>query len=98
MQQITWRAEDDLVERVRSAASASGRSINEFVTRILDATTDPDLAGTEDQRVRERLARAGLLAIPRGSVTRPDPDAVAAAGRRAAVGTPVSEILLADRG
>lgn len=54
--QITWRADDELVERVRAAAGTSGRSVDEFVTRVLDATTDPDLAGTEAQRVRERLA------------------------------------------
>ncbi len=98
MQQITWRADDELVERVRAAAGTSGRSINEFVTRVLDATTDPDLAGTEAQRVRERLARAGLLTVPHGSAERPDAAALAAAGRRAAAGRPVSEILLANRG
>lgn len=59
---------------------------------------DDGLVDTEDQHVRERLARAGLPVVPRGSAARPDPDAVAAAGRRAAVGTPVSEILLTDRG
>lgn len=98
MQQITWRATDELVERVRTAAGTSGRSINEFVTRVMDATTDPELAGTDAQRVRERLARAGLLSTPQGQVARPDPDAVSAAGRRAAVGRPVSELLLSDRG
>ena len=98
MQQITWRADDDLVERVRSTARANRRSINAFVTRVLDAATDPSLAGTEAQRVRERLAAAGLLVTPQGSRERPDADAVAAAGHRAAVGTPVSQVLLADRG
>ena len=68
--------------------------MNEYVTIVLEAATDPSLAGTEVERTRERLARAGLLAVnPRRSGTRPDPAAVEAAGRRAARGQPLSEIV-----
>ena len=57
--------------------------MNEYVTIVLEAATDPSLAGTEVERTRERLARAGLLATnPRRPGVGPDPVAVEAAGRR----------------
>ncbi len=67
---MTWRAPDELVARVRRAANQRGSSINEFVTRVLDAATDPELTDDESLRVRERLAAAGLLA----PVGPPQPD------------------------
>ena len=44
MAQLTIRASDDLIERVRTSAADAGRSMNDYVTSILDAVTDPDLA------------------------------------------------------
>lgn len=80
------------------AAAAVGRSMNVYVVAVLDAATNPDLAGEEADRVRARLERAGLLVtLPRRRGRRPDRDAVAAAGRRAAQGTPLSEIVTHDR-
>ena len=98
MQQMTWRADDELLDRVRRAAAATGRSLNEYVSRVMDAVTDPDLAGGEAQVLRERLARAGLLALPGRPRTRPDAAAVAAARARGAGGTPAADLLVADRG
>lgn len=98
MAQMTWRADDSLMDQVRSAARREGQSLNEFVTRVLSTATDPDLAGTENERIRERLARAGLLAEVGPPVTRPDHARVAAARRAAAVGTPLSDIVSRDRG
>jgi len=98
MTQLTVRANDDLIARVRAAATSSGRSINEYVVTVLDAATNPDLAGEEAERVRARLERAGLLVhLPRRRGRRPGRDEVAAAGQRAARGTPVSEIVSRDR-
>ena len=72
--------------------------MNEYVTIVLEAATDPSLAGTEVERTRERLARAGLLATnPRRPGVGPDPVAVKAAGRRAARGTPLSDIVSGNR-
>lgn len=65
MAQMSWRSSDELAERVRRAARASGRSMNDYVTAVLDAATDPDLAGDEATAPRERLARAGFL-VPAG--------------------------------
>ena len=94
MAQITIRANDDLVQRVKRSASDLGRSMNDYVTSVLDAATDPDLAGTSAERLRERLRSAGLLATPsRMTGRRPSASAVAAAGTRAAAGRPVSEFV-----
>jgi hypothetical protein len=97
MSQVSWRAPDELVDRVRTAARQRGSSLNEFMTSVLDAATNPDLAGDEAARVRERLAAAGLLAQPTPRAGRPDAAAVAAARVRAGRGRPLSEIVSAGR-
>jgi predicted transcriptional regulator len=97
MAQVTWRAPDELVSRVRAAAEAQNRSVNAYLTRLAEAATDPDLAGDDATRTRERLARAGLL-VPAGPPRpRPDPDAVAAARATAGRGTPLSELVVDNR-
>jgi hypothetical protein len=99
MAQVTWRASTDLVDRVRDEAARQGRSLNDYLTRLAEAATDPDLADSDQQRLRERLAQAGLLAPPPGQRRRrPDPAAVARARRRAGRGTPVSDLVSEDRG
>ncbi len=98
MPQVTWRTDDDLLARVRHAAAQAGWSVNTWISRVLDAATDPDLADDELDRIRERLARAGLLAEPlAGTSTRPDPERVAAARARAGRGTPLSELVIDGR-
>jgi hypothetical protein len=100
MAQVSWRAADDLVEQVRSAARTEGRSLNDYVTHVLRAAVDPSYAGDEVTQVRERLARAGLLANPtgRGTRTRPDPARLAAARAAAGRGTPLGELIGEGRG
>jgi hypothetical protein len=95
---MTWRAPDELAERVRLTAARQGKSINEYITRVLDAATDPDLAGSEAQQIRERLARAQILVSSGPRHPRPDPEAVARARRAAAEGTPLSELIDRERG
>jgi hypothetical protein len=98
MAQLTIRATDELADRVRMAARTSGRSVNSYVVGVLDAATDPDLTGDEAGRLRARLEQAGLLVhLPRRRGSRPDRRAVDAAGRRAARGTPLSEIVVRER-
>jgi plasmid stability protein len=90
--QLTIRASDELIARVRYASAAAGRSMNDYVMSVLDAATNPDLAGTEAARLRERLSQAGLLATPtRLSGHRPSTAAVEAAGRRAATGRSLAD-------
>lgn len=95
---MTWRASDELMNRVRCAAKRSGRSMNEYVTYVMNAVTDPEYGGDEAERVRERLAHAGLLAPGGAPGHRPDPEAFERARRAAGHGTPLSEIVAEDRG
>jgi len=101
MAQVTWRATDELVDRVRAVAGTSGYSMNEFLTRVLDAATDPNLAGGEAARIRERLERAGLLAESSAGTLAPrprvDPDALRAARARAGQGTSLADLIATDR-
>jgi predicted transcriptional regulator len=97
MAQITLRVDDELAGALKAAAQASQRSVNRFVTGVLRAALDPDLAGDEAQRVRERLARAGLLAEGGPTRRRPDTTAVARARRAAGRGTALSDLVVGDR-
>ncbi|WP_113696200.1 transcriptional regulator [Amycolatopsis albispora] len=56
------------------------------------------MAGPERERLRERLARAGLLATAGQPRRRPDADAVAAAGREAVAGTSMADLVGEGRG
>lgn len=97
MRQLTLRLPDELAASLRQTAAQSGRSVNSFATAVLSAAVDPELAGDDAARVRERLARAGLLTPAGLSRTRPDPDRVREARRRAARGRPISELVSEDR-
>jgi Arc-like DNA binding domain len=83
MSQVTWRAPDELVERVRRVAARQGRSLNDYLTRLAEAAVDPELAGDDAAGSKRR---------------RPDPDAVAGASRRAGEGTPLSDLIEQERG
>lgn len=96
MTQVTLRLPDGLAGRLKEAARHRGQSLNSWATLVLTAAVDPDLAGDPAERLRERLARAGVLASlappPR---TRPDTGrlerARAAAGRGRALSDLVEE-------
>ncbi|MFW6090878.1 MAG: transcriptional regulator [Actinomycetota bacterium] len=98
MTQVTWRAPDQLVERTRQAAAREGCSLNEYLTRLAQAATDPSFAGSDAERLRERLARAGLLASSGAPRRRPDPTATAHARRKAGRGTQLSDLVADARG
>ena len=59
MAQLTIRADEELIRRIKQSAANLGRSMNEYVTSVLDAATDPDLADTAAERLRERLEHRG---------------------------------------
>ena len=94
---MTWRATDELVERVRRAAARLGRSMNDYVSAVLDVATDPNLAGSEAERLRERLDQAGLLAPASDRRRRPSRQKVARARAAAGAGTPLSELVTKGR-
>lgn len=98
MGQMSWRVDDDLLERVRQAAHEHGWSLNFYVTRVLDAATDPENAPSGTERLRERLGRAGLLAQSGPVVQRPPRSAVRRAAKAAGRGTAASDIVSSDRG
>lgn len=98
MGQMTWRMPDQLLGRVRKAAKREGRSMNDYVTAVLDAATNPDLAGDERERLRERLAAAGLLVPPGPPRERPDPAAVAKARKAAGKGKSLVDFVVEGRG
>ncbi len=94
MTQITIRANEELIARVRLMAGIGGWSMNEFVVLVLDAATNPQLAGSPVEQLRERLVMAGLAPPPtprHGS--RPDAAKVRAARRRAGKATSLSDIV-----
>lgn len=97
MAQMTWRTSEELLERVRRQAQEQGRSLNEWVTVVLSAASDPSSAGDEAQQVRERLARAGLLEEVGPPVARPARARVAAARAVAGRGTSLADIVSSAR-
>lgn len=97
MAQMTWRSTNERLERVRRAAQAHGRSMNDYVTAVLDVATNPNLGGTEWERLRDRLAAAGLLAEPGAPRRRPPAPKVARARAAAGQGTKLSELVTEER-
>jgi len=99
MPQITLRVDERLADDVKAYASKAGRSVNAWVVSILRAAVDPDLADSETERTRARLARAGLLVVPRARAGLEAPGArrLARARRAAGTGTRLSDLVAAGR-
>jgi len=99
MAQLTIRIDDDLAKHVKEHAAAHGRSVNAWVTAVLSAAVDPELEGSEPERTRSRLARAGLIApAQRGAARRPDQNRLVQARKAAGKGTPLSRLVSGGRG
>ena len=100
MAQLTLRLDDDLARHLKAKAAEEGRSVNALAVSALRDLVDPDLAGDERARLRERLKRAGILAEPGPRLNRPpqDPELLAPARAAAGKGTLVSDIVSWDRG
>lgn len=99
MRQITVRASDDLIDRVKEAARRQGESMNEWVVFVLESVTDPAHAGDRAAELRERFRRAGLLEeTPARPGASRDPARLAAARRNAGRGRPLSDYVIEDRG
>ena len=95
---MTLRLDDGLAAEVRRAARRDGRSVNAWVAELLRVAVDPEHDAPGMERVRERLRRAGVLAVvPDRPVARPDPQAVAAARAEAGRGRPVAEFVVEGR-
>lgn len=98
MQQVTWRADKELVARVKTRAQEQEVSMNAFLTQIAQAATDPSNTSSEVEEIRARLKLAGLLSdFQAPEVDPPDEEAFTAARKRAGQGTPLSEIVCDNR-
>lgn len=98
MPQLTLRVTDELADDLREEAARRGKSLNAWAGDVLRAAVDPDMAGSEADRLRERLRRAGLLAEPPLRVVeRPDPDLLARAEEAAGRGRPLAEFVSEGR-
>lgn len=98
MAQLTLRLPDSLADDLRRAATERGQSVNAWATAVLRAAVDPDLAGDDAERTRERLQRAGLLIeVEPFRGQRPAPEAEARARRAAAQSKPLSEYVIEGR-
>ncbi len=96
MRQLTLRIEEDLAQRLKTVAAQSGRSVNAYAGAVLRAAVDPELAGSEAERLRERLSRAGLLDDSQATTTAritPDPADVEAARKRSGRGRALSDVV-----
>jgi uncharacterized protein (DUF1778 family) len=99
MKQVTLRVDDRLADFLKQAAAARNESVNTYAQAVLSAAVDPDLAGDEATRLRERLGRAGLLAsTSQASHPPPDRAALARARREAGRGTSLASLVVEDRG
>src|SRR5271155_693001 len=97
MAEMTGRTPAPLIARARRAAGRQHRSMNDYVTAVLDAATNPRLAGSEAESLRERLDQAGLLAEPGERRRRPPREEAAGPRRRAGPGTALSQLVSEDR-
>jgi len=99
MAQLTLRIDDELARDIKREATQRDRSVNAWISDVLQAALDPENAGSELEQIRMRLARAGLLArADRPTRPRPDPAKVAAARKAAGKGTPLSQLVSEGRG
>ena len=97
MAQVTWRANDDLVRRVQTVAVAEGLSMNELITRVLSLAIDSDERDPAAVRLRERLRAAGMLASWPPPSEPPDAADLEKARAAAGTGTPLADIVTAQR-
>ncbi len=100
MAQLTLRLDDDLARHLKAKAEEEGRSLNAWAVFALRALVDPDLAGDEADRLRERFRRAGILSEPGPPLhrRRQDPDVLARARAAAGKGKPLSDYVSEGRG
>jgi hypothetical protein len=99
MRQLTLRVDDRLADFLKQAAVARRESVNTYAQSVLAAAVDPEYAAGEAEQLRERLSRAGLLAVtPPCAQPAPDEAILAGARRRAGRGAPLTALVAEDRG
>lgn len=98
MKQLTLRIDERLANSLKQAAGSRSESVNAYAQAVLAAAVDPEFAGSESAQLRERLDRAGLLAVlPHASHPAPDHAALARARKHAGRGRSLSSLVIEDR-
>jgi hypothetical protein len=100
MAQISLRISDELAEDIKSDARRRKLSVNGYITYILRSASDPEFGGSEAERVRERLRRAGLLEEWDGEpeIEPPTQEEFEQARAAASKGKSLTDLLLEERG
>ena len=74
-------------------------SVNRYISHVLSLATSEDDQDSEAERMRQRLRAAGLLASEESSSERRvSDDELTELRRLAGTGTPLSDIVIRDRG
>lgn len=61
MKQLILRLSPDLHRRVKARADREGRSVNAWMTSLLEATVDADVAEDRQARANAKAAALGML-------------------------------------
>lgn len=99
MAQISLRIPDELAEDIKSDAKAKNLSVNGYITYILRSVSDPEFGGSEAERVRERLRRAGLLEewVDEPAIEPPSQEELKRIRAKASRGTSLTDLVLEER-
>lgn len=63
MKQLILRVSPDLHRRIAARAAREGKSVNAWVTSLLDATVDADVAEDRQARANAKAAELGMLVV-----------------------------------
>ncbi len=63
MKQLILRVSPDLHRRIAARAAREGKSVNAWVTQLLDATVDADVAEDRQARANAKAAALGMLVV-----------------------------------
>lgn len=61
MKQLILRVSPELHQRIAARAAREGKSVNAWVTQLLDASVDADVADDRQARARAKAAELGWL-------------------------------------
>jgi hypothetical protein len=61
VKQLILRVSEDLHRRIAARAAREGKSVNAWVSHLLDVTADADVAGDRQARADAKAAALGML-------------------------------------
>lgn len=63
MKQLILRVSPELHQRIAARAAREGKSVNAWVSQLLDATVDADVAEDRQARANAKAAELGMLVV-----------------------------------